>query len=238
MVPVVWRGPGAVQIALGGPGRVLDDLTEEEVSLLLGTVEPGPDDLDRRGVAAERWESLAAWRRDAAPREPGALPDLLALDSRPLTAAVSRRAEHARRGRLGGASAVRVLTDYWVTDPLRVRPLLAGDHPHLPITIDDLGITVGPLVVPGVTACTRCLDLWRTDADRAWPVAATQLRISREPAVSPLLREVAASLALLSLQPGAPGWRVELDHVGEVRVEPHPLCGCIRPPSADGPSPS
>lgn len=235
MEPVVWRGPDAVQLGLGGPGRVLAGLTEGEVALLLQPERPARGDLSRCGVTPERWEELSSWRRSpSGSHAPPEIPELLALDDSPLTRAVLARAGMARQGTAGTQPAVRVLTDSWVTDPVRVRPLLAEDLPHLALTVDPAGITVAPLVVPGRTACTRCLDLRRTHADPAWPTAATQLRITAGPAASPVLTEVAAGLALLALRPGSPGWRVEARTVGEVRVDPHPECGCLTPPCADG----
>ena len=47
--------------------------------------------------------------------------------------------------------------------------LLADGTPHL--LVDVLGRTgvVGPLVLPGLTTCARCLELTRTDLDPGWP---------------------------------------------------------------------
>lgn len=251
MEPVVWRGPGSVQLGLGGEGRVLSGLTDAEVTLLMRPGEPSRAELSRHGVRMARWKELAAWRAEAGSLSQegefspggaeetgwaaGSLPALIALDHSSLTRAVVSAAERARGPHPAAGRPVHVLTDGWVTDPIRVRPLLARDLPHLPLTVDSVGLTVGPLVIPGVTACTRCLDLHRTEADSAWPTAATQLRITRAPAATAALTAVAASLALFTLRPGAPGWRVEPGRVGEVRVAPHPECGCLTPPSGDGP---
>lgn len=234
MVPVIWRGPGSVQIGLGGKGRVLTGLSETEVELLLQATPPSRAELRRARVDLQRWDQLMAWRRQDDPPRVRALPPLRPLDSSELTLAVIARAEEARGQSAPEGHPIFVLTDAWVTDPIRVRSLVANDVPHLPLTEDDLGITVGPLVVPGVTACTRCLDLFRTDRDERWPVAATQLRISKGPELFPALREAAAGLAMFAVVPRSPGWRVEPGLVGEVRNVPHPECGCIRLPSAGG----
>ena len=46
--------------------------------------------------------------------------------------------------------------------------------PHLPVRLSEGAATVGPFVVPGVTACLRCVDAHHTDADPAWPLLVTQ----------------------------------------------------------------
>ncbi len=40
--------------------------------------------------------------------------------------------------------------------------------PHLPLACQTGAATLGPLVVPGVSACLTCQDLVRTDLDPAW----------------------------------------------------------------------
>ena len=46
------------------------------------------------------------------------------------------------------------------------------DAPHLPLVFTASGAEVGPLVLPGRSACLACLDSHRTAADSAWPVLA------------------------------------------------------------------
>ena len=50
---------------------------------------------------------------------------------------------------------------------------------HLPVVIDEDRVRIGPVVIPGVTPCLTCLDLHRTDWDRAWPALLPQLGRSR-----------------------------------------------------------
>jgi bacteriocin biosynthesis cyclodehydratase domain-containing protein len=69
-----------------------------------------------------------------------------------------------------------VLSDYLVADPRIVRDLHARGVPHLPVRVRDGTGLVGPLVIPGVTACLGCADLHRSDRDAAWPAIAAQLR--------------------------------------------------------------
>ena len=54
--------------------------------------------------------------------------------------------------------------------PLELRVSLMREQiPHLAASADEAIGIVGPLVIPGRTACLRCLDLTRTDRDPAWP---------------------------------------------------------------------
>lgn len=47
--------------------------------------------------------------------------------------------------------------------------------PHLLVGIRETTAIIGPLVVPGLSSCTRCADLHRADRDPAWPLVAAQL---------------------------------------------------------------
>ena len=53
--------------------------------------------------------------------------------------------------------------------------LMRGQIPHLAAAAGEAIGVVGPLVVPGTSACLRCLDLARTDRDPAWPLILAQL---------------------------------------------------------------
>ncbi len=64
-------------------------------------------------------------------------------------------------------------------DPRRAAALMATDTMHLPIELAGDRVLVGPVVVPGVTACLACRQAHRTDADPQWPLVAAQL-IGRE----------------------------------------------------------
>jgi hypothetical protein len=47
--------------------------------------------------------------------------------------------------------------------------------PHLAAAASEAIGMVGPLVLPGKTACLRCLDLTRAERDPAWPLILAQL---------------------------------------------------------------
>src|SRR5258708_24971775 len=73
---------------------------------------------------------------------------------------------------------------------------------HLVASASEAIGVVGPLVIPGRTACLRCLDLFRTDRDPAWPLILAQLA-GRPPSPvacdAPLAAAVAAQAASQSL---------------------------------------
>ena len=62
-----------------------------------------------------------------------------------------------------------------VTDPELAVRLMRERIPHLAASASEAIGVVGPLVIPGRSACLRCLDLARTDRDPAWPLILAQL---------------------------------------------------------------
>jgi hypothetical protein len=121
--------------------------------------------------------------------------------------------------------------------------LMNRQVPHLAASADEAIGVVGPLVVPGRSACLRCLDLTRTDRDPAWPLILAQLA-GRPPEPlacdAPLAAAVAAHAAAQALgfidQPA--GAAAALNGTLELvlpswqwrrRTWPaHPDCGCYR----------
>jgi bacteriocin biosynthesis cyclodehydratase domain-containing protein len=53
--------------------------------------------------------------------------------------------------------------------------LLRRRQPYLAVCASEAIGVVGPLVRPGVTACTRCIDLAKAQRDPAWPLILAQL---------------------------------------------------------------
>lgn len=91
--------------------------------------------------------------------------------------------------------AAVVVVAHGVVDPRRAAALMAADVPHLPIVFGAASVEVGPLVVPGRTACLACLAAHRRDADPAWPLLAAQLLGRPAPAADPVLATEAAVVA-------------------------------------------
>jgi hypothetical protein len=118
-------------------------------------------------------------------------------------ARTSRRAATLPQPRRTGAVPAKApLPDLAILvgrQPLELRASLMEDHlPHLAVSADEAIGVVGPLVIPGLTACLRCLDLARTDRDPAWPLILAQVT-GREPdplaCDAPLAAAVAAQAA-------------------------------------------
>jgi bacteriocin biosynthesis cyclodehydratase domain-containing protein len=80
--------------------------------------------------------------------------------------------------------------------------LMRDRIPHLSAYASEAIGVVGPFVVPGRTACLRCLDHARTDRDPAWPVILAQLA-GRQPVPlacdAPLAAAVAAQASFQAL---------------------------------------
>ncbi|MDO5498397.1 MAG: hypothetical protein Q4F67_01805 [Propionibacteriaceae bacterium] len=126
----------------------------------------------------------------------------------------------------------RLECDRAITDTL-----LRADQPHLFLRPLPEGIIVGPLVVPGATCCTRCMDLVRA-RDRAWPRLLAQLCLTECPPQDSLLPWAAATTLLQvrawlsGNQPETLGSTLEIRAgrwVIEQRHWPHhPDCGCTQ----------
>jgi len=104
-----------------------------------------------------------------------------------------------------------LLCDPWPADAV-CAPLGSAQTPHLVATVRETTGVVGPLVLPGRTACLRCVDLRRCDRDPPWPALLAQLtersRRPADPLDGPLALLVAAAAALQAL--------AFLDAAGEV----------------------
>jgi hypothetical protein len=136
------------------------------------------------------------------------------------------------------ADLVLLARPWAASDPL-VTGLQRGGVPHLVAAVRGQTGVVGPLVVPGVTACLRCADLHRRDADPRWPRLAAQLTAGNPPpsgdTVTCLFTAVTAAVQVLAFLDGAAA-PVVLDATLELRPPdlvpqlrrwpPHPACGC------------
>ncbi|MGB3301807.1 MAG: hypothetical protein WBA98_03875 [Gordonia sp. (in: high G+C Gram-positive bacteria)] len=107
----------------------------------------------------------------------------------------------------GQRPSLVVIADQPVADPAVWHPLMMAAVPHLPVYVrDDVG-TVGPLVLPGLSSCLRCLNLHLTDVDPAWPLLAATLH-SIAGASSTATRFATAALALAQIDELATKLRV------------------------------
>lgn len=120
----------------------------------------------------------------------------------------------------------RVITDH----------LMRTDQPHLLLRSLGAGAVVGPLVIPGETACLRCTDLTRRSRDRDWPLLMTRLsRVAIPP--PPIAAAWGASTAATQIVAHLQGFAAQTrnatleisapDYQLRVRTWPqHPGCGC------------
>jgi hypothetical protein len=120
--------------------------------------------------------------------------------------------------------------------------LVRTQVPHLAASASEAIGVVGPLVLPGRSACLRCLDLARAGRDPAWPLILAQL--AGQPGTDPpacdtvlatMVAAQAAGQALAFIDRGAgaaavtngtlelvlPGWQWR-----RRSWRPHPHCGC------------
>ncbi len=120
--------------------------------------------------------------------------------------------------------------------------LLSARIPHLAVSAGEAIGTVGPFVLPGRSACLRCLDLTRADRDPAWPLILAQAagREPDPPACDTTLATAVAALAAAqvlhfvdratpadavvndTLDLVLPGWQWR-----RRSWPPHPGCSCV-----------
>jgi bacteriocin biosynthesis cyclodehydratase domain-containing protein len=133
-------------------------------------------------------------------------------------------------------------TDLPWTDPALADDLLADEVPHLPVAVTADAARVGPLVLPGRSACLWCLDHRQHERDPAWPALTDQVRLHHATARaqgSVLATAAAATAVAQALQlVDTPGTArpLSVDAILELRspdavvtvlpVARHPLCGC------------
>jgi bacteriocin biosynthesis cyclodehydratase domain-containing protein len=157
--------------------------------------------------------------------------------------AAVRRIAPSARVRVGSPRRrpdLAVLTDALHPDPQQHQDLASRGVPQLVVRVtDEIGL-VGPLVLPGRSACLRCLDLHRAAADPCWPTVAARLAGwvgSAGPATVVATAALAVEQALLAVDavfgaepPPALDGVLELDlrrgGLRRRRCAPHPDCRC------------
>lgn len=134
-----------------------------------------------------------------------------------------------------------VLADDLAPDPVRVAELHTAGTAHLAARLRDGVGVVGPLVLPGRSACLGCLELHRCARDPEWPRVSALLvgrRGSADPACTAATAALATAQALAALDglagAGSPpptlDAALELDPVAGTLVRrswaPWPGCRC------------
>ncbi|MFF2301163.1 TOMM precursor leader peptide-binding protein [Streptomyces sp. NPDC058128] len=128
----------------------------------------------------------------------------------------------------------------YVPDPLPAQRWVTTGTPHLYAGVLEATGVVGPLVLPGGTACARCLQEERTDRESDWPRLLAQWRSgARHPlpacdlGLATAVAGLAAAHALAFLDGDLPAstgsrWEASLPLLEwrEERLRPHPACPC------------
>ncbi len=259
--PVAWRSPSSMQLGFTHAPLILDDLSPAVermiAALVAGVSDTGLEMIGRSaGASAEDVAVFLERVRPAlvapAPERRHRLTVVGAGATAEAVAGLLAAAGLEVAATRSGAEAARTEADLVViVAGYAIRPELATtwlrrDVPHLAVVLGDDTADVGPLVVPGGSACLLCLAHHATDADAAWPVLATQLHGRPSPADTALLAaEVAVAVVRLvrdhldGVSPGT-GEVVRIDAMNGTRttrdVPPHPLCGCLAMPLASAPT--
>lgn len=206
--------------------RVAQVLAQAGIGRLL-LQDERPVTIDDLGIGTYRAHDLSRARQDVAFALLRAASPMTALSAPP-----------------GARPDLVVLVEHGAVDPVRARPLMREDIPHLPVLVRELDVVVGPLVRPGEGPCLRCLDLHHCDDDARWPAVATQLTARPPEGVETSLAWFGAALAAHQVLAVADGRGVlvagtslevsatyPLPRYREWAV--HPDCGCRSPAGHD-----
>jgi bacteriocin biosynthesis cyclodehydratase domain-containing protein len=157
--------------------------------------------------------------------------------------AIKRIAPETRTGDAGAVPDLVLLTGPAgaYPSPDLTAALMRERVAHLAVRADEAIGVVGPLVRPGRSACLRCVDLRKADADPAWPKVLAQATCARprpqacDVVLAAMTATLAAAQALVLIdQVVAP---VTMNGTLEVVLpdwqwrrrtwSPHPSCSCI-----------
>lgn len=250
--PPLWRTDSTVQLGADSPvrlpeltpwqERLLDELTVGIPDAMLDPLarslgaDPGEaqDFVDRIGGALQHPAGDLPSVRLELPADTGH------DDERSLVAALTaaglrpRQTTRWSEARPDPSETVIAVSNR-LTSPHRAGRLMAGDVTHLPIELAGDRVSIGPLVVPGVTACLACRNAHRRDRDPSWPQLAAQLLGRAAVPTDPALLVEAAAVAVRLLRAGAcdPAPSVTLSAGDGRRLwrahRPHPACLCRSP---------
>ncbi|MFF8266213.1 ThiF family adenylyltransferase [Streptomyces sp. NPDC016562] len=205
------------------------------------------------GAGVGRVEVLDGGRVEAADVAPGGLgpgsvgrlraeaAGKLVRESAPARAPRAGEAEGPEPGLALVVVAPRDGLQAWAPDPDTAADWVASGVPHLYAGVLEGTGVVGPLVLPGATACAGCMERERVDRDTAWPRMLVQWRSAHrrrsgaacDLGLSTAVAGLAAAHALSFLDgelPASTGsrWEAALPalHWEPTPVRPHPDCPC------------
>ena len=245
-LPLLWRTPHEIQIVFASAAATIRNVSEQDERLIT-TLHDGVSAVTLSATAQHlgvRTEEVAALLEILAPAlespsEPrqrvmvsgtGRGADWLSFTLREAGQDVSEN-ETAKN-----PPDLVVVSASMVAHPLDIATWLQRDVPHLIVTWMDTAVDVGPLVVPGVTACWYCVELTRAERDNARRALLTQ--VSGRPAAAetlPTCLDVSALVARWvsgDIRPAA-GVVQRCDaRTGKWSTEtftPHEACSCRTP---------
>lgn len=232
----------AMRVQVRGAGRVGATVASVLAAGGVGRVEV----LD--GGCTERWDvapgglgaESVGGRRDVAARQ---LVRRAAPGRAPRAAESAEAAGDAGRGEPGLSLVIvapRDGTAAYAPDPVAAEPWLRSGTPHLYAGVVEATGVVGPLVLPGGSACAGCIALGRADRDPGWPRMLAQWRSGRGGPVPGCDIGLAASVAGLAAAhalsfldgelPATAGvrWEVSMPLLDwrQEHMAPHPDCSC------------
>ncbi|MFD9523478.1 ThiF family adenylyltransferase [Streptomyces sp. NPDC059979] len=219
----------AAVLAGAGVGRVdvLDGGRVEPADVAPGGLDPGSVGRLRAEAAGRLVRASAPGRGPRATEDEGPEPGLA------LVVVAPRDGLHA-----------------WAPDPDIAADWVATGVPHLYAGVLEGTGLVGPLVLPGATACAGCMERERVDRDASWPRMLVQWRSAHrrrtgaacDLGLSTAVAGLAAAHALSFLDGRLPAstaarWETALPalHWEPTPVRPHPDCPCGA--SAERPGP-
>lgn len=195
--PPLWRTPSSIQLGVEPAIRIDEVMPWQE--RLLDALADGVPDAGLVPLARSFGATTDAAEEFARRIDPALTRDApTSLDVRvelPSTLTAPERAALSAGWHAAGLTCLSV--DAWETppaapgvpvvvvadrlvDPRRAARLMRADTVHVPVELAGDRVHVGPVVIPGATACIACQHARRTQEDPRWPLVAAQL-LGREP---------------------------------------------------------
>ena len=239
-IPVVWRDSETVQFGLDPEFARLGPLdlvgARGIAELVRGTSLSRLSSIVGGDIAAR---TLIDSCGDVFHRSPRAtLPRLAVVGVAPATDTIARTWAGSTRSTVVAASSSDlsgtdvdfvVLVSHFVVSPIDVQPWLGRDIAHCAIVFGESSVRIGPVVIPGETACIRCVELAHIDSDPSWSAVAPQMW-RRHAAADSVDLAIHAAAESLGMFPMGGGYSVRVDGTTFSRaVSPHELhsaCGC------------
>lgn len=239
-IPVVWRDSETVQFGLD---PVYAHVGPLDITGARGIAELVRGTSLNRLAAIVGGESAARSLMDSCGEvfhrpARATLPRLAVIGATPTADVIARTWAGATRSTVVAESSADLdgteldfvlLVSHFVVSPIDIQPWLGRDITHCAIVFGESSVRIGPVVVPGSSACIRCVELAHIDSDPSWSAVAPQMWRKSAAADSTDLA-IHAAAESLGMYPMGGGYSVRIDGRTFSRaVSPHaihPRCGC------------